>query len=80
MSSLCLIKYELNIDVCLFCKLMISCVISLQKSFAHFLQQKHWSEFNELESLLKSAKNRFQMSAGLNLNKFNTILSGTNHI
>ena len=37
------------------------------------------SEFNEFEPRLKSAKNRFQLVAGLNLEKFNTILSGTNH-
>ena len=33
------------------------------------------SEFNEFEPRLKSAKNRFQSSAGLNLEKLNTILS-----
>ena len=38
------------------------------------------SEFNEFKPRLKSAKNRFQASAGLNLEKLNTILSGTNHI
>ena len=38
------------------------------------------SEFNEFEPRLKYAKNRFQLSAGLNFEKFNTILSGTNHI
>ena len=38
------------------------------------------SEFNEFEPRLKSAKNRFQFSAGLNFEKLNTILSGTNHI
>ena len=38
------------------------------------------SEFNEFETSLKSAKNRFQLSAGLNLETLNTILSGTNHI
>ena len=38
------------------------------------------SEFNEFKPRLKSPKNRFQMSAGLNLEKFNTILSETNHI
>ena len=38
------------------------------------------SEFNELEPRLKSAKNRFQWSAGLNLETLNTILSETNHI
>ena len=38
------------------------------------------SEFNEFEPRLKSAINRFQLSAGLNLEKLNSILSGTNHI
>ena len=38
------------------------------------------SEFNEFEPRLKSVKNRFQLSAGLNLEKFDTILSGINHI
>ena len=38
------------------------------------------SEFNEFELWLKSVKNRFQLSAGLNLEKLNTIFSGTNHI
>ena len=38
------------------------------------------SEFNEFEPRLKSSKNRFQLSASLMLEKFNTILSGTNHI
>ena len=37
-------------------------------------------EFIEFEPRLKSAKKRFQLSAGLNLKKLNTILSGTNHI
>ena len=38
------------------------------------------SEFNEFKPRLKSLQNRFQLSAGLNLEKFNTILSGANHI
>ena len=38
------------------------------------------SEFNEFEPSLKSAKNRFKLSAGLNLETLNTIWSGTNHI
>ena len=38
------------------------------------------SEFNEFEPRLKSAKNRFTLSAGLNLETLNTILSETNHI
>ena len=38
------------------------------------------SEFNEFKPRFKSPKNRFQLSAGLNLKKLNTILSGTNHI
>ena len=38
------------------------------------------SEFSEFESRLKSLKNRFQLSAGLNFESLNTILSGTNNI
>ena len=38
------------------------------------------SEFNEFEPWLKSAINRFKLNAGLNLEKLNTILNGTNHI
>ena len=38
------------------------------------------SEFKEFKPRLKSAQNRFQLSAGLNLEKLNTILSETNHI
>jgi len=38
------------------------------------------SEFNEFEPRLKSAKNRFQLSAGLNLEIINMILSGINNI
>ena len=37
-------------------------------------------EFNEFEPRFKSAKTRFKLSAGLNLETFDTILSGTNHI
>ena len=35
------------------------------------------SKFNEFEPRLKSTKNWFQFSAGLNLETMNTILSGT---
>ena len=38
------------------------------------------SEINEFEPWLKSAINRFKLNAGLNLEKLNTILNGTNHI
>ena len=38
------------------------------------------SEFNEFEPRLKFAKNRFQLSDSLNLEKLNTILSGTNQL
>ena len=38
------------------------------------------SEFNEFEPRLKTAKNWFQLSAGLNLEAKNRILSITNHI
>ena len=37
-------------------------------------------EFKELKPRFKSAKTRFKLSAGLNLETFDTILSGTNHI
>ena len=37
-------------------------------------------EFKEFEPRFKSAKTRFKLSAGLNLETFVTILSGTNHI
>ena len=33
------------------------------------------SEFKEFKPRLKSPKNRFQLSAGLNLKKFNTIFA-----
>ena len=38
------------------------------------------SELNEFEPRLKSVKQRFQTSAGLNLETLHTTLSGTNHI
>ena len=37
-------------------------------------------EFKEFEPRFKSAKTRFKLSAGLNLETFDTILIGTNHI
>ena len=37
-------------------------------------------KFKEFEPRFKSAKTRFKLSAGLNLEKFDTILSGNNHI
>ena len=37
-------------------------------------------EFKEFVPRFKSAKTRFKFSAGLNLQTFDTILSGTNHI
>ena len=37
-------------------------------------------EFKEFEPRFKSAKTRFKLSAGFNLETFDTILSGTNHI
>ena len=37
-------------------------------------------EFKEFEPRFKFAKNRFKLSAGLNLETVDTILSGTNHI
>ena len=37
-------------------------------------------EFKEFEPRFKSAKTRFKLNAGLNLETFDTILSGANHI
>jgi len=37
-------------------------------------------ELIEFEPWFKSAQTRFKLSAGLNLETFDTILSGTNHI
>ena len=37
-------------------------------------------EFNKFKPRLKSAKNRFQLSADLNFETLNTILRGTDHI
>ena len=37
-------------------------------------------ELKEFEPRFKSTKTRFKLSAGLNLETFDTILSGTNHI
>ena len=37
-------------------------------------------EFKEFEPRFKSAKTRFKLSAGLNLETFDTLLSGINHI
>ena len=38
------------------------------------------TEFKEFEPRFKSANTRFKLSASLNLETFDTILSGTNHI
>ena len=37
-------------------------------------------ELNEFKTSLKSPQNRFQLSTGLNLEKFNSISSETNYI
>ena len=37
-------------------------------------------EFKEFEPWFKSVKTRFKLSAGLNRETIETILSGTNHI
>ena len=38
------------------------------------------SELNEFKPRLQSSKNRFQLSFGLNIEKLNSIISGTNNI
>ena len=42
--------------------------------------QRPEMEFKEFKPRFKSAKTRFKFSAGLNLETFDTILCGTNHI
>ena len=58
---------EGNLDICY-----------VHKGSVYILSSDPMSEYNEFKSRLKSPKNRFQLSTGLNLEKFNTILSGTN--
>ena len=45
-----------------------------------FMKKKAEMQFKEFEPRFKSAKTRFKLSAGLNLETFDTILSGTNQI
>ena len=54
-------------------------MLSVQ-SIVYCHKHKSETEFKEFEPRFKSAKTRFKLSAGLNLETFNTILSGTNHI
>jgi len=49
----------------------------LVNTFTKFIPEM---EFKEFKPRFKSAKTRFKLSAGLNLETFGTILSGTNHI
>ena len=49
--------------------------------FHHVVEEeKPVAEFKEFEPRFKSAKTRFKLSAGLNLETFDTILSGTKRI
>ena len=45
----------------------------------YFSEHSPMSEFNEFGPRLKSAKNRFQVNTGLNLEALKTILNGTIH-
>ena len=56
------------------CKLTIVCL--------YLLLKQRWNLKNLSRGLNppKSAKTRFELSAGINLETFDTILSGTNHI
>ena len=45
-----------------------------------FFKEDPEAEFKEFEPRLKSAKTQFKLSADLNLETYDTILSGTNHI
>ena len=50
------------------------------QSFVYPDPESSEAEFKEFEPRLKYAKTRFKLRAGLNLETFETILSGTNHI
>ena len=54
-------------------------VLTKVKIEKYLLYFKPFSEFNKFKQRLKSPKNQFQLSAGLNIGKLNTILSETNH-
>ena len=45
-----------------------------------FYTDRPEKEFNEFKSRFKSAKTQFKLTTGLNLETFDTMLSGTNHI
>ena len=45
-----------------------------------FIQRWNLKNLSRGLNPIKSAKTRFKFSAGLNLEKFDKILSGTNHI
>ena len=55
-------------------------MISFMKSNKKSPKFQSEMEFKEFEPRFKSAKTRFKLSAGMNLETFDTILSGTNHI
>ena len=48
--------------------------------YNQFITRVSEMEFNEFKPRFKSTKTRFKLSAGLNLETFDTILSGTIHI
>ena len=55
-------------------------VESLPQTLIFKIPLKPEMEFKEFEPRFKSAKTRFKLSAGLILETFDTILSGSNHI
>jgi len=57
----------------------IALIFEHLRNIAYILQWPKM-EFKEFEPRFKSAKTRFKLSAGLNLETFDTILSGSNHI
>ena len=48
-------------------------MVKITLKYEHLAQMFSASEFNEFKPRLKSPQNRFQLSAGLNLEKLNTI-------
>ena len=53
--------------------------LSLNPEIHHSKVPSSEMEFKEFEPRFKSSKTRFKLGAGLNIETFDTILSGTNH-
>ena len=82
MREVSLVKQDIKKKIKLICRLTkhLDQTLILISRVQEFSPLEPLSEFNEFKRCLKSHKNRFQLSAGLNLEKLNTILSKTTKI